>query len=61
MPGDIVVREVLSAARAAAKISEGLVKKPWSIMDAASEKLQPSEYLSQQAIRSIQGKDPGTS
>ena len=36
---------------------ETLVKKAWSIMDAASEKVMPSQYLSDRAIRSIQGKE----
>jgi hypothetical protein len=38
--------------------TEKLVKKAWSIMDAASEKAQPSEYLSPRAVQSIQGKHP---
>lgn len=36
--------------------TEKLVKKAWSIMDAASEKAQPSEYLSPRAVQSIQGR-----
>ena len=36
---------------------ETLVKKAWSIMDAASEKVMPSQYLSDRAIRSIQGEE----
>jgi hypothetical protein len=36
---------------------ERFVKKAWSIMDAASEKKMPSQYLSDQAIRSIQGEE----
>lgn len=38
------------------RAGEQLVKKLWSIMDAASEKKPPSDYLSTQAIQSIQGK-----
>jgi hypothetical protein len=37
------------------KVTEAAVKKAWSIMDAASEKRAPSEYLSQHAIKAIQG------
>jgi len=38
-----------------AKLAEVGLKKVWSIMDAASEKRPPSEYLSQNAIKAIQG------
>lgn len=38
---------------------EGLVKKAWSIMDAASEKQAPSKYLSSHAISAMQGKISG--
>jgi len=38
------------------RIVDGLVKKAWSIMDAAVEKQVPSEILNQKAIQSIQGK-----
>ena len=41
-------------------VQQGLeifVKKAWSIMEAASEKQMPSHYLSDRAIRSIQGKE----
>jgi len=37
------------------KVAEATVKKAWSIMDAASEKPSPSQYLTPQAIRAIQG------
>ena len=37
------------------KTTEALIKKAWSILDAASEKKAPSEYLSKQAIQSVQG------
>jgi hypothetical protein len=39
------------------KLAETAVKKAWSIMDAASQKQAPSEYLSQQAVNAVQGKD----
>jgi hypothetical protein len=35
---------------------EQFVKKVWSIMDAAAEKQQASQYLSETGIRAIQGK-----
>jgi hypothetical protein len=38
------------------KLAESAVKKAWSVLDAASQKQTPSEYLSQQAIQSMQGK-----
>jgi hypothetical protein len=38
------------------KLVEGAVKKAWSVMEAASEKRAPSEYLSQQAMSAMQGK-----
>ena len=59
MPGDMIVRETASLTKTAVKESMNLVKKAWSIMDAASEKAQPGEYLSPKAIQSIQGKQQG--
>jgi hypothetical protein len=56
MTGDKVVSETVSVTKRAASEGVRLVKKAWSIMDAAAEKLQPKEYLSQRAIESIQGK-----
>jgi hypothetical protein len=38
------------------KVADTAIKKAWSIMDAATEKQSPSEYLGQQAVKSIQGK-----
>jgi hypothetical protein len=35
---------------------ERFVKKAWSIMDAAAEKQQASQYLSEKGIHAIQGK-----
>jgi hypothetical protein len=56
MPGDTVMRDTVSVMKTAVKETEKLIKKAWSIMDAASEKAQPSEYLSPKAVQSIQGK-----
>lgn len=53
-----IVGDTLSASKTAVRETEKLVKKAWSIMDAASEKAQPSEYLSPSAVKSIQGKNP---
>ena len=39
-----------------AKVADTAIKKAWSIMEAATEKKNPSEYLGQQAVRSIQGQ-----
>jgi len=38
------------------KVVEGALKKTWSMMEAASEKRGPSEYLSQQGMSAMQGK-----
>ena len=35
---------------------ERVIRKVWSVMDAAAEKLPPSSFLSESAVRSIQGK-----
>jgi hypothetical protein len=59
MPVETIASEAVSVAKTATKITESLAKKAWSIMDAASEKAQPSEYLSTHAIQSIQGKGLG--
>lgn len=41
--------------RTTAKLAEAALKKAWSIMEAAAEKKPPSEYLSQNAVKAIQG------
>ncbi|MCA9941790.1 MAG: hypothetical protein KC418_24295 [Anaerolineales bacterium] len=35
---------------------EALVKKAWSVMEAATEKEKASQYLSEKGIKAIQGK-----
>jgi hypothetical protein len=57
MPERLVADATVKTAQAAEKGVESLVKKAWSIMDAAAEKTTPSQYLSDQAVRSIQGKE----
>ncbi len=49
-------KAVSEGTRGVVRQAENLAKKLWSIMDAASEKKPPSDYLSSQAIQSIQGK-----
>ena len=56
MPEELIA-EAVKTAQAAEEVVESLIKKAWSIMDAASEKKAPSQYLNDQAIRSIQGKE----
>ncbi len=41
------------------KVADSAIKKAWNILDAASEKKPPSEYLSKQAISAVQGKITG--
>jgi len=57
MSEKLIVDTTKKTVRAAEKGLEGLIRKAWSIMDAASEKKTPSQYLSDRAIRSIQGKE----
>jgi hypothetical protein len=52
-----VTETTTKTVKTAEKALEGLIKKAWSIMDAMSEKEMPSQYLSDQAIRSIQGRE----
>lgn len=52
----LVTDATVKTAQAAEKAVEGLVKKAWSIMEAASEKQAPSQYLSEQAVSSIRGE-----
>lgn len=35
---------------------EAMLKKAWSVLEAASEKQSPSQYLSPKAVSAIQGK-----
>ncbi len=43
------------AATTALKVTESAIKKAWTIMDAATQKERPSQALSPQAIKAIQG------
>jgi hypothetical protein len=57
--GGIIVTEDGSSeiVRSVEKVLKVFVKEVWSILEAASEKKTPSQYLSEPAIRSIQGKE----
>lgn len=56
MPLDSAVEKALGGvAEKPARNVEKSIIKAWSILDAASEKKPPSEYLSQRAIKAIQG------
>lgn len=57
MTEKLVADATVKTAQTAEKGLESLVKKAWTIMDAAAEKETPSQYLRDQAIRSIQGKE----
>lgn len=46
----------MKTAQASEKGAESLVRKAWSIMEAASEKKAPSQYLTDRAVRSIRGE-----
>ena len=49
------VKATVDTTRTAVKTAETAIKKAWSILDAATEKKTPSETLSPQAIKAIQG------
>lgn len=51
-----VEKAVVDTVAASLKIAEAAIKKAWSLMDAATEKKPPTEVLSPNAIKAIQGK-----
>ena len=53
---DQLVTETTKEIGKAAKVVETGMQKAWSILDAASEKRAPGDYLSQKAVHAIQGK-----
>lgn len=57
MSEKLIVDTTMQVVQMAEKGVETLIKKAWSIMDAATEKETPSQYLSERAIRSIQGEE----
>ena len=56
MAEKLVVDSAVQTARVAERGLERLVRKAWSVMDASSEKKAPSQYLTDRAVRSIQGR-----
>lgn len=50
------LHSIADAVQSAERLTEAVVKKAWMIMDAASEKRAPTEYLSPQAVKRIQGQ-----
>ena len=53
------VKFVADAAMQSLKAGVEVVRKAWTLMEAAAEKQPPSEILSQSAVRRIQGQEPG--
>lgn len=51
------IKPVADTAFQAVKTGVEVVRKAWTLMEAASEKQPPSELLSQSAVRRIQGQD----
>lgn len=58
MTPETTTKAVSDGTKVVAKQAESFVKKLWSLMDAASEKKSPGDYLSSRAVLSIQGKHP---
>jgi len=56
MPAEMIMKETTDAARKSVNEGVNMIKKAWSIMDAASEKKTPQEVLSPKAIGKIQGQ-----
>lgn len=50
------VKFVTDAVIKAARVGENAVRKAWSLMEAATEKKRPSEVMSREAIRRMQGR-----
>ena len=50
-----MVKASKDVASEATRIVDGMLKKTWSILDAAVEKQAPTEILNQKAIKNIQG------
>ncbi len=50
-----VEKTVADVTTTALKVAESAIKKAWTIMDAATQKERPSQALSPQAIKAIQG------
>jgi hypothetical protein len=50
---------VADAAIKTIQMGESAIRNVWSLMEAATEKKRPSEVLSPEAVRRMQGKRPG--
>lgn len=50
------VRAAVDVARTGLSLTETIIKKAWTLLEAAVEKQAPSEYLSEKGIRAMQGK-----
>lgn len=50
---------VADAVVKAARTGETTLRKAWSLMEAATEKQRPSEVMSREAIRRMQGRSGG--
>ena len=59
MPVEKFAQDVARAGTSAVRESVQLVKKAWSIMDAATQKTRPTEFLTEEAVKSIKGGMPG--
>lgn len=53
-----IARSTQRAVSETTRMVETAVKKAWTILDAACEKKLPSETLSPNAVRAIQGSSP---
>lgn len=51
------VDSTIKTTKAVERGVERMLKKAWSVMDAAAEKQTPSQYLSDAGIKAIQGKE----
>jgi hypothetical protein len=56
MPLETATKAATDVVNQTMKVTETAIKKAWSIMEAATEKHSPSEYLSKKAVNSMQGK-----
>jgi hypothetical protein len=54
---DAATEAVAKTAKTIEKGAENLVKKAWSIMDAAGAREKPSDFLNQRAVQALQGKE----
>ncbi len=53
------VKPVSDAVLTGVKLEVEAARKAWSLMEAATEKRQPSEVMSQGAVKRMQGKQIG--